>query len=61
MTNYSRDITKKHFLRQLIIPPHKQTLLSNTYMEEKYFRYTEEKFWTFFLRRNMFLKKGASH
>ena len=33
MTYHFQDITKKQFRRQLTIPPHKQSLLHNTYME----------------------------
>lgn len=36
MTNNSQDITKNQFQRQLTVPLHKLTLLSDTYMEEKY-------------------------
>ena len=39
MTNNSQDITKNQFQRQLTVPLHKLTLLSNTYMEEKYFTF----------------------
>ena len=45
MTNYSLGTTEKHFQQQLTVPPHEQTLLRKTYMEEIYF--------TFLLRRNM--------
>ena len=45
MTNHSQDITKKQFQQQLVAPPHKQTLLRNTYMEENYL--------TYFLKRNI--------
>ena len=48
MTRYNaQDITKKHFLRQLTVPPHKQTLLCITYIEKM--------FHTLFLSRNMAL------
>ena len=42
--DYSQDITK-NFQGQLTVPSHEQTLLRNAFMEEKYF--------TFFLRRNI--------
>ena len=45
MTNYSQGTTEKHFQQQLTVPPHEQTLLRKTYMEEVYL--------TFLLRRNM--------
>lgn len=45
MTNYSQGTTEKHFQQQLTVPPHEQTLLRKTYMEEIYL--------TFLLRRNM--------
>ena len=32
---YSQDIMKKQFQRQLTAPPHKQTLLCDTYLGEK--------------------------
>ena len=38
--NYSQNITqKKMFQRQLWVPPHKETLLYNTYMKKKYFTF----------------------
>ena len=40
IANHSQDITKKTFQRQITTPPHKQTLLRNTYMEEKYFTFS---------------------
>ena len=40
-----QDIMKKQFQPQLTVPSHKQTLLRNTYMKEKYF--------TIFLRRTI--------
>ena len=45
MTNHSQDITKKQFQQQLVVPPHKQTLLRNMYMKENYL--------TYFLKRNI--------
>ena len=36
MTNHSQDITKQQFQQQLTVPSHKQTLLRNSYVEEKY-------------------------
>ena len=34
MTNNSQDITKKQYQQQLTVPPHKQTLVRNSYMEK---------------------------
>ena len=34
MTNHSQDITKKQYQQQLTVPPHKQTLVRNSYMEK---------------------------
>ena len=45
MTNYLQGTIKKQCQQQLEVPPHKQTLLRNEYIEEKYF--------TFFLYRNV--------
>ena len=51
MTNYSRNVAKKEFLRQLTVPPHndKLTLLHNMYIKEKQFE--------FFLTKNMLTQK----
>ena len=34
MINNSQDITKKQYQQQLTVPPHKQTLVRNSYMEK---------------------------
>ena len=34
MTNNSQDITKKQYQQQFSVPPHKQTLVWNSYMEK---------------------------
>ena len=45
LTPLALDFTEKQFQKQLAVSPHKQTLLRNTCMEEKYF--------TLVLRRNI--------
>ena len=35
--DHFQDITKKKFHQKQTMPPHKQTLLGNTFIEEKYF------------------------
>ena len=42
MTNHSQDITKKMFQWRLKVPSHKQILLCNTYIQTKYFTFSEE-------------------
>ena len=59
MKNYFQNITKKQSLYQLMIPPYKQTLLRNTYMDMdidgQYSPFMEQKHFTFFLGMNMLL------
>ena len=42
MTNHYPDITKKQFKLQLMVLPHKQTLVFRGFVEEKYFKIFEE-------------------
>ena len=50
MTNHFQNITIKQFQRKLMLPAHKQTLLRNTYLEEKYFTF----FLTKFIKKTVF-------